>query len=194
MHSFSLTRRALLSGLSSALATPALAQRERPPRFETASRQFTQISPPRALKPMRLRARDGRMNDVPVVSGGVTLINFWATWCPGCVNELPTLERLHAANQGARVIAISVDREGGRERVERYLQKLSIRKLPVYLDPDGEVAYTDRENPRGAPFALYGMPITYLVDRQQRVVGYFPGEADWTSPDAARLLAYYRGA
>lgn len=49
---------------------------------------------------------------------------------------------------------------------------------------------TDTFGP-GAPFALYALPISYLVDPTGSVVGYFPGEADWTSAEAAALLAYF---
>lgn len=187
-----LTRRAVTAGLLAAGMMPAAAQ-NRPPRFETASRQFTEVSPSRPMPPLRLRALDGAMRDIAPAHGGVTLINFWATWCPACVNEMPILQRLHQSRR-AHVIAISVDREGGRERVSRYLEKLKVTQLPIYLDPDGVAAYTDRENARRAPFALYGMPISYIIDRDNRVAGYFAGEADWLSADASRLLAHYGGA
>lgn len=188
-----LSRRAVLASLATLAVSPASAQRTNPPRFETAARQFTQISPPRAVPPLRLRGLDGKTSELSAQRGGITLINLWATWCPACVNELPVLERLHTSNQGVRVVAISVDREGGRERVARYLTKLNVKRLPVYLDPEGDVAYSDRENVRKAPFALYGMPISYIADGGGRIVGYFPGEADWLGADAQRLFAYYRG-
>lgn len=173
------------------MAVPARAQ-ERPPRFETARRQYTLLRPARPLPPLRAKGLDGRVAEIGVRDGEVTLVNFWATWCPACVNELPSLERLHRSNRGVRVIAISVDRDGGPERVQRYLKKLNIRHLPVYLDPDGAIAYADRDNERKAPFALYGMPISYVIDRAGRIAGYFPGEADWMSPAAHNLLDYYR--
>ena len=123
----------------------------------------------------------------------MTLVNFWASWCPACRTELPTLERLHVAmaDQGVRVVAISVDRDG-RDIAARYLRNLNIRRLPVYHDAEGLVAYTDRENRRNAPFALYGMPISYVIDSAHRIVGYLTGEADWASPAGRNLLAYLR--
>jgi thiol-disulfide isomerase/thioredoxin len=142
--------------------------------------------------PLRPTGLDGRAADLGALEGRVTLINFWATWCPACVNELPILERLHLSDNGVRVIAIAVDREGGPQKVLRYLQKLNVRRLPVYLDPEGVIAYADQNNERKAPFALYGMPISYVIDRAGRIAGYFPGEADWMSPAALKLLDYYR--
>lgn len=89
---------------------------------------------------------------------------------------------------GAEVIAVSVDR-GSRDQVGRFIQSLAIRKLPIYLDPNGYVAHPDPER-TGAPFALYGMPITYLIARSGRIIGYMPGAADWTSPEADALISF----
>jgi thiol-disulfide isomerase/thioredoxin len=187
----SLSRRTAIAGLLSAVVAPVRAQ-DRPPHFETARRQYTLLRPARTPPPLRPNGLDGRAADLGALDGGVTLINFWATWCPACVNELPILERLHLSGRGVRVIAIAVDREGGPQQVLRYLQKLNVRRLPVYLDPEGVIAYADQKNERKAPFALYGMPISYVIDRAGRIVGYFPGEADWMSPAALNLLDYYR--
>ena len=186
-----LSRRTALVGLLSTAAAPARAQ-DRPPHFETARRQYTLLRPARTVLPLRPAGLDGRPADLGALAGRVTLINFWATWCPACVNELPILERLHLSDSGVRVIAIAVDREGGPQKVLRYLQKLNVRRLPVYLDPEGDIAHADQNNARKAPFAMFGMPISYLMDRAGRIAGYFPGEADWTSPAALKLLGYYR--
>ena len=187
-----LSRRTALLSMLAATAGPAQAERGHPPPFSSGPRQFTVVRPPRVVSPLSLTALDGRAQSVDL-RGSLTLINFWAVWCPACIRELPILERLHLAGdeRKVRVLAISVGRDD-RAKVQRYLQKLGIRRLPVYLDPDGAVAFSDRQNPRKAPFALYGMPISYLLDREARVVGYLPGEANWLSPEAARLLNHYR--
>ena len=117
------------------------------------------------------------------------LLNFWAAWCAACKSELPALDTLseRPGHGGAEVIAVSVDRVS-RDQVGRFIQSLAIRKLPIYLDPNGYVAHPDPER-TGAPFALYGMPITYLIARSGRIIGYVPGAADWTSPEADALIS-----
>jgi thiol-disulfide isomerase/thioredoxin len=187
------TRRVVLGGLLAVAVSQArAAERSGPPSFHTARHQFTLLRPTRTLPPTRLVSLDGRAADFAALRGRVTLVNFWATWCAACRTELPMLERLHVtmADQGVRVAAISVD-QGGRNTVAPFLRALNIRRLPVYLDPEGLVAHADRENRRNAPFALYGMPISYVIDRAGRIVGYLPGEADWTSPESRNLLAYF---
>jgi thiol-disulfide isomerase/thioredoxin len=191
LHS-DMTRRAVLGGVPAAVVVPAgAAERGHPPTFRTVRHQFTLVRPARLLPSLRLVGLNGRATDL-TLPGQVTLVNFWATWCAACRTELPILERLSGAmaDRGVRVIAISVD-QGGRETVTPFLRSLNIKRLPVYLDPEGLVAHADRENRRNAPFALYGMPISYVIDRAGRIVGYLPGEADWTSPEGQNLLAHY---
>jgi len=62
----------------------------------------------------------------------------------------------------------------------------------VYLDPNGYVAYSDSANERSAPFALYGMPITYLIASSGLIVGYMPGAVDWSSAAANDVIDYLR--
>jgi thiol-disulfide isomerase/thioredoxin len=186
------TRRAALAlGLTGLVAGRAAAAGERPPQFETLRHQFTEVAPPRAVPPLRLLRPDGRSADVVAPPGKVLLVNFWATWCAACRTELPMLDRLQeTAGAELQIAAISVDRDG-RAKVPPYLRALGIRRLPVYLDPDGRVAHSDTENRNGAAFALYGMPITYVVDRSGRVAGYMSGAADWTSEAGRGLIAYF---
>ena len=118
-------------------------------------------------------------------------MNFWATWCTACRTELPILDRLLAENRrsGLQVIAISEDRND-RETVARFVRTNKIENLSIYRDPNGYVAFSDRDNERKAPFGLYGMPITYLITASGRVVGYMPGAADWTSHSTSELIEY----
>jgi hypothetical protein len=105
---------------------------------------------------------------------------------------LPVLDRLseRARKMRLNVVAVSEDR-GGRDQVSRFVQSLGIRNLPIYLDPHGHVGHTDPDRTK-APFALYGMPITYLIARSGWIVGYMPGAADWTEPAAEVLVEYLR--
>jgi hypothetical protein len=66
------------------------------------------------------------------------------------------------------------------------VKALDLRTLPIFLDPNGYVAYSDSGNGKDAPFALYGMPITYLVSSSGSIVGYMPGAADWSTPRGRR--------
>ena len=107
--------------------------------------------------------------------------------------ELPVLDRLQGEQRfsGLQVVTISEDR-AERTVIERFIDKLKIRNLKIYLDPNGYVAFSDTDNKKKAPFALYGMPVTYAIAASGWIVGYMPGAADWTSAAAGRLIDYLK--
>lgn len=71
--------------------------------------------------------------------GKVTVVNFWATWCPPCVEEIPSLNRLRQAMQGKPFELISIDYAEDTQRIEKFLQQVNV-DFPVLLDTDGKVA------------------------------------------------------
>jgi len=184
-------RNAMIGGLAAAACwfTGAVGA-PLPPSFSSGRHQFTAISPQRMLPSALIFSLAGGSVDLAAFIGCPLLLNFWAAWCAACKSELPALDILseRAGHGGAEVIAVSVDR-GSRDQVGRFIQSLAIRKLPIYLDPNGYVAHPDPER-TGAPFALYGMPIIYLIARSGRIIGYMPGAADWTSPEADALISF----
>jgi len=140
---------------------------------------------------MRIARIDGGLTDLGSFRGKVVLLSFWASWCPPCRRELPMLERLQQLvdPKSLEVVAVLID-EGGKPAVEAFLKRANVTRLRPYLDPRGEAASrVDQDIP--APFILFGLPISYLIDRQGRVAGYVTGEADWTAADGLTLLKYY---
>ena len=71
-----------------------------------------------------------------------------------------------------------------------FLKRLNIAHLRPYLDPQGQIAKQARSD-APAPFVLWGMPISYIVDRKGRLAGYITGEVDWASDQARDFLNYY---
>jgi thiol-disulfide isomerase/thioredoxin len=181
-----------LAGMAAVLAPHEVAAIEPDvPRFESGRYQFTILRPAQELPPLRLFRLDGGTTDLSSLRGRPILLNFWASWCAACRMELPALDRLYrdAWRGRVHVAAISEDR-GPRETVARFVKSLDLKALPIYLDPNGYVAHLDANNVKKAPFALYGMPITYAVSSSGVLVGYMPGDADWSSPAADDLIAY----
>ena len=159
-----------------------------PPALE----RYRIVRPARNVDDFPMLALDGSISRFSRFRGKVVLMNFWATWCPACRIELPALDRLQQAlgRDGLQVVSVSVDR-GDRRSVERYVRDRRIMNLPIYLDPEARIAHSDGSTDRSAPFALYGMPISYVISRSGFIQGYMLGEADWSSDAARTLLAHY---
>jgi thiol-disulfide isomerase/thioredoxin len=171
--------------VGTAIASPASAdpKPERgPPPLISSSYQFVELRPLVEAPPLKLERVDGKFIDLLSFKGKVVLLSFWATWCPPCRRELPALDRLQRmlSGQSVEVIPVSVDRAGA-SVVVSFLDGIGVKRLRIFLDPQGRIGV--RSAADGSPFVLYGMPITYVIDRQGRPVGYITGEIDWTSEE-----------
>lgn len=127
-----------------------------------------------------LPALDGRTAGPADFRGKVVMVHFWATWCPPCVEEIPTLEKLNRSLSGKDfvLLAVSVD-EGGAAAVADFLKRSNIT-IPVLLDPDHAVA---------SNYGTFKFPETYLVDRKGIVRNKIIGAVDWTSSEAFGLIS-----
>ena len=192
-------RRTVFAGMMGAtvsLAMPALPGRAGaggPPPFATVRHQFTEIRGARPVPVLPIPRLGKGTLDLTSLRGKVVLVNFWATWCPACRTELPILDRL-AGNGRAdlAVVAITTDRD--RSLVAPFVKKLNLRHLTIGFDPGGLMARAGASDSVDTPFALYGMPISFLLGVTGQVEGYLTGEADWLSTEASRLFDYYANA
>jgi len=123
---------------------------------------------------------DGASVRLADLRGRYVLLNFWATWCPPCLEEMPSMQTLYEAfrERGLVVVAISSD-EGGASVVDGFIRKLGVR-FPVLLDPDRRVA--------GA-YGAKNLPVTFLLDPQGRVIAAAQGARDWASPQARSAIS-----
>jgi thiol-disulfide isomerase/thioredoxin len=163
-----------------------------PPILRTRSSQFTLLKTVRLLPPLAIPRIDGNAADFGSLRGKVLLVNFWATWCPPCVEEMPALDRLQDALGGSefQAVAIAMDRDVG-ATIAPFFRAMNIRHLTPFFDSANRIGYMNARNANDAPLALYGLPISYVVDRQGYVRGYVTGAVDWQSADARALLGYY---
>jgi peroxiredoxin len=111
--------------------------------------------------------------------GRHVLVNFWATWCPPCLEEMPSLEALaqQFESHELTVVAISSD-EGGAATVAPFIEKLQLT-FPILLDPDTKVA---------GSYGAKNLPMTVLIDPQGRVTAAALGARDWGSSRAVEQL------
>ena len=139
---------------------------------------FALFSAPRVSPPLgrgslapdfELTSLDGDTLSMAAQRGEVVLINFWATWCKPCEDEMPAMERLYRAlqSEGFQLLAISVDDSA--EPVIEFSQRLGL-SFPILLDEDRRVT-TD--------YQTFRYPESFLVDREGRVVERYIGPKDW---------------
>jgi thiol-disulfide isomerase/thioredoxin len=114
------------------------------------------------------------------LKGQVVVLNFWATWCPPCVEEMPSLVHMQDAlkSQGVTVFAVSVDLD--QQAYEKFIKDYDAGRLLVVRDP---------EQAGSKLYGTTGFPETYIIDRQGIVLRKLVGPVDWTSPE---MLSYLR--
>jgi peroxiredoxin len=131
-----------------------------------------------------LEALDGQAVASADLKGKVVLLNFWATWCGPCKDEMPSLERLRKQFDPADVVVLSVTTDHQREGIQAFMKHLGLA-LPVLLDEDQEVS---------GSFMVRGLPTTFLVGKDGKLAGRAVGPRAWDSPEAVALLRGLKGA
>jgi len=122
---------------------------------------------------------DGKPVRLADFKGKPVLLNLWATWCAPCVKELPTLDRL-AQSGSIQVLAVSQD-SGPHASVVAFLKSHQLGTLKPYQDEKSALS--------GALGPDAVLPTSMLIDANGNEVWRYVGDLDWTSPEAAKLLA-----
>ena len=158
-----------------AVATPQAASAS-DPLFSAV--RVTHVSGGVQAPAFELPTSDGKMVALGGLKGKVLLLNFWATWCPPCREEMPSMERLYQEfkDQGLAVLAVNI-RESPKQ-VERFMRDFRLT-FPALLDTDATVS---------GRYGVRGLPSTYLVDRTGHVVGQAVGARDWAGASAKALV------
>ena len=123
-----------------------------------------------------VRPLDGDPIELEAFRGDVLFINLWASWCTPCVREMATIERLAARLADTEVRFLIVAAEGERA-VRRHLRRYPY-DLPIYLEVD----------PMPPEFGLRGLPTSWIVDREGRIMVLRHGEAVWDTDDVERFV------
>lgn len=106
-------------------------------------------------------------------AGRVVLVNFWATWCEPCEQEMPAMQRLYERlpRDGFELVAVSIDEEP--EKIAGFVERYGLT-FPIVMDPGKKVA--------GA-YQTMGVPESLLVDREGRIVERYVGPREWDAPE-----------
>ncbi len=175
------------------LALLALACQRSTSPLDADARAFgVEQAPGEAAPAVDLATMDGARVSLASLRGQVVAVNFWATWCPPCRTEMPSMmalaRDLEARYPGKfKLLAVSVDQ--GWEPVKAFFggppYQGSTAGLTVALDgPEQPVTAAYYCAARGGCPGEYKLPETYLVDRDGKLVAYLVGPRDWSDPRA----------
>lgn len=117
--------------------------------------------------------------------GKYVLLNFWATWCAPCRKEMPQLSELQSAfgGDGFEVLTIATGRNSP-TGISKFFEEIGVENLPRHQDPKQALA---------SEMAIFGLPITVLIDPEGNEVARLRGDADWASPVAKSIIATVLG-
>jgi peroxiredoxin len=127
----------------------------------------------------KITADNGRQISRTNFGGKVLVLNFWATWCPPCIEEIPSLDAMQKqlANSGVVVLAVSVDKN--EKAYKDFLSRAGVT-FTTSRDPEANVS---------AEYGTFKYPETYVIDRNGKVVQKIIGPTDWTD---AKMVSYIR--
>jgi thiol-disulfide isomerase/thioredoxin len=138
-----------------------------------AFRPWHEATPPLALKDLQ-----GQVHTLAAYRGRVVLVNFWATWCGPCREEMPSLHRLQERLGDAPFTVLAVNHGESAARIGAFLEGLGVR-FTVLRDPNQEAARAWR---------VRVLPVTFLLDPEGRVRHHVVGEVDWAADEVVALV------
>ena len=172
------------TGLAALGATGWFAFRESARKAPQANREAMRAQPepdPAVFFRAAFTELDGQVVQMETLRGQPLVVNFWATWCPPCVKEMPELDRIAAEMPQAKVVGVAID---SRDNVLKFLDKVPVT-FPIYIAGHAGIEVT-----RGLGNHVMALPFTTLINDQGDLVSKVLGEVDPASlrTNIARML------
>tara|TARA_R110002020_G_scaffold395445_4_gene605490 strand:- start:1308 stop:1973 length:666 start_codon:yes stop_codon:yes gene_type:complete len=145
---------------------------------------FKPLATPVDLSALAFRDGDGQPVTLADFEGRTVLLNLWATWCPPCRAEMPSLDALEAELGGEtfKVVAVSVDtKDDG--RAQQFYAETGLTNLDFFIEPTMKMFAALKKD----GLAL-GMPTTMIIDHEGCAAGVLSGPAEWDAPEAVGLV------
>jgi cytochrome c biogenesis protein CcmG, thiol:disulfide interchange protein DsbE len=129
---------------------------------------------------LEISGKPGHLSDL---RGKVVVLDFWASWCPPCVNEAPSLNRLQKYLESRNALVLGVAADEDPAAFQKFLLEQGVN-FPTYRD----AATKDNRSPIALSYGTSMIPEAYIIDRHGRIARKIIGQQQWDSPD---MLAYF---
>ena len=139
------------------------------------------VAPGNPAPDFQLEDNQGNLVSLSALRGKVVMVNFWATWCPPCRAEMPSMEKLHQAMAGEDFVMLAINvEENGRSAVADFLQKTP-HTFPILYDEQGVVQRM---------YGVYKFPESFVITKDGMIDDKVIGAIDWAHPET---IAYFKG-
>ena len=137
---------------------------------------------PQDTDPVEIRLQDinGNLVSLSDFRGRIVFLNFWTTWCPTCLIEMPSMEKLHQKFKGKDFAMVTVNIQESDSQVKKFFNKFNLT-FTALLDTTGEVAIG---------FSIRAIPTTFILDKSGRTIGTIMGPREWDSNKAVALFEH----
>jgi len=144
------------------------------------SHQLTPLATALPASDFELLDMDEEKRKLSDYRGKVVLLNFWATWCPPCVREMPSMERLHQQINAEDFKVIAINQMEDIDQVFAFTGQLAV-------DPTFEILF-DSQSKVSQKYAVRGLPTTYLIDKQGNIRYRAVGGREFNHPEVVKII------
>ena len=142
--------------------------------------QLTALAAPLPAPDFTLEDMDAKKFSLKDYRGKVVLLNFWATWCPPCRREMPSMERLHQKFKGRDFVVLALNQMEDGDQVFTFTGDLGVElSFPIVFDKDSSVSRA---------YGVMGLPTTYLIDKKGNVRFRAIGGREFDHPEVEKQI------